>query len=100
MVSVVEPTPPIGTYYNGDFEYATRNGAIRTEVIGTPFAVTPDALKSRVLGLMKGQNRGKPAEFVTQNGDKTDAAYKVVAAFNLRPNYGGYDLCKYSADKL
>jgi hypothetical protein len=93
-VSVTDQVPPAPNYYDGDFEYATRNGAIRTEVVGQPFVVSPDALKARVLQLMDKQNRGVPANFVATNGNDTDPLYKVVAAFNLSGGYSGRDLCR------
>ncbi|MPY71894.1 MAG: hypothetical protein GEU92_17640 [Alphaproteobacteria bacterium] len=97
MVTVSEDVSPAPSYYDGDFEYATRNGAIRTEVIGQPFVVTPDTLKARVLHLMDGQNRGVATKFVATNGNDTDPAFKVVAAFNLSGGYSGRDLCRGTA---
>jgi hypothetical protein len=100
LVSVVEPQPPVGNYYNGDFEYATRNGAIRTEISGKPFAAAQDALDARVRTLMKHQNRGTPADFVAADGERTDPAYKVVVVFNMKRGYSGEDVCRLGASKV
>lgn len=97
FVAVSDHAVPAPSYFDGDFEYATRKGAIRTEVIGQPFVITPDALMARVLPLMDGQNRGRPANFVATSGEDTDPVYKVVAAFNLSGGYSGRDLCRGTA---
>lgn len=96
-VTVEDAPPPRFSYTNGDFEYATHKGAIVTEVVGNPFGIARQAFQDRVLSLMKGQNRGRPADFVATGGDRTFAPYKVVAAFNMPPYISGHDLCKGSA---
>lgn len=96
-VSVEDTPPPRYSYRDGDFEYATHKGAIVTEVVGNPFGGSRQQFESRVLGYMKGQNRGKPADFVAAGGDRTLAPYKVVAAFNMPSYISPHDLCKGSA---
>lgn len=85
---------PAPSYFNGDFDYATRLGAIRTEVAGLPFDTDPKTFQASVRSLMDRQNRGVPARFVAEHGDDTDPAFKVVVAFNLAPRYSGVDLCR------
>lgn len=81
-------------YFQGDFQYATRGGAIRTEVVGAPFEADPQKVENVVLALMSGRNFGRPVDFVATNSERTDPVYKVVVAFNVAPGYSGYTLCR------
>ena len=94
-VLVLDSAGPRHSYYDGDFEYATRNGAIVTEVVGNPFAMPKDRFDTEVRRLMYGQNEGLPVSFVERPASgKTDPAYKVVVAFNALPRVSGFELCE------
>ena len=82
------------SYFEGDFEYATRKGAIRTEVVGLPFQTDPQRLQAVVLALMSGRNFSRPADFVPANSERTDPPYKVMVAFNMAAGHSGYALCR------
>ena len=94
---VIQDAPGVTSrtsYYPGEIEYATRKGAIATTVLGNPFGGPKEEFDTRVLGLMKHQNRGVPAEFVATQGDRTDQVFNVVVAFNLPANIPARRLCK------
>ena len=92
---VVQDDPgPRGSLHPGDFEYATGNGAIETIIIGNPFGGPKQQFDAHVRNLMKHQNRGKPAEYVAGQTNRTDPLYKVVVAFNLPPGIGTDEMCK------
>lgn len=93
---VVQDSPgPRWSYFDGDFEYATRDGAIVTEVVGNPFQMPKDRFDAEVRRLMRNRTLGPPVEFVAgATPGKTDPLYKVVVAFNALPNMSGHELCK------
>lgn len=95
---VVQDDPgPRGGYFIGDFDYAAGNGAIETVVVGNPFGGPKPQFDARVRSLMKGQNRGVPADFVAGQTERTDPLYRVVVAFNLPPGFPTYDMCRNPA---
>ncbi len=93
---LVQDSPgPRHAYFDGDFEYATRDGAVVTEVAGNPFAMPKDRFDAAVRRLMYGQTEGLPVSFVERPASgKTDPAYKVVVAFNALPWVSGFELCE------
>ncbi len=98
MVVVQDSPGPRHAYFDGDFEYATRDGAIVTEVAGNPFAMPKQRFDDAVRRLMDGQTLGPPVTFA--NGPtpgKTDPHYKVVVAFNAPPGVSAFDLCRKGA---
>jgi hypothetical protein len=91
----VDDTPsPRYSYFVGDFDYAVHKGAILIQIVGNPFNVPDNAFRNVALAHMQGQNRGKPAKFVTVPDTETLPPFKVVAAFDMPANIDGYDLCK------
>ena len=93
---VVDDLPgPRYNYFDGDFEYATRDGAIVTVITGNTFGMPKAQFDKIVLDNMQGQNRGPPARFVaTPEKGKTDPLYKVVVAFNPAKSVSGWEMCK------
>ena len=97
---LIEDAPGLdsrASYYRGEFDYATRNGAIMTTIVGNPFAAPKPGFDARVVGLMKEQNRGVPAEFVAAHGARTDPVFSVVVAFNMAPGISPNRLCREPA---
>lgn len=94
MVSVQDSPGPRGSYFDGDLDYATREGAIVTIIAGNPFGGSKAQFDATVRQLMKGQNRGVPADFVAQPGARTDPLYKVVVAFDLAPGVSSRRMCE------
>lgn len=94
-VLVLDSPGPRHAYFDGDFEYATRDGAVVTEVAGNPFAMPKERFDTEVRRLMYGQTEGLPVSFVERpTSGKTDPTYKVVVAFNALPSVSGFDLCE------
>ena len=94
---MVDDSPgPRYSYFDGDFEYATRDGAIVTVITGPTFGMPKDRFDSMVLANMQGQNPGPPARFVAQpERGGTDPAFKVVVAFNAAKYVSGWEMCKH-----
>lgn len=93
-VVVYETTDPQYRYSAGDFDYATRKGAMHTIVAGNPFNMAKADFDARVLALMQGQNRGLPAKFVSSDGQEIDPLYKTVVAFNAATGTDEDELCR------
>jgi hypothetical protein len=92
---IIDDSPgPRYSYFDGDFEYATHQGAIVTEIAGNPFAGSSQDFGRTVRSYMHNQISGAPAEFVSEHGDKTVRPHKVVVAFNAPPNNDGHDICE------
>lgn len=93
---MVDDSPgPRYSYFNGDFEYATRDGAIVTVITGNTFGMPKDRFDKMVLDNMQGQNPGPPARFVAgAEPGATDPLYKVVVAFNAAKYVSGWEMCK------
>jgi hypothetical protein len=94
LVIVQDDPGPRSSYFIGYLDYATRNGAIETIVVGNPFGAAKNEFDKLVVSLMKHQNRGIPAEFVIGQNEKTIPLYKVAVVFNQRTNFPHYDMCK------
>jgi len=82
------------TYDAADLDYAHRKGAIEAVVAGDPFGGDQAAFGTRVRALMKGQNRGQPADFVAAQGPRTDPLYKTVVVFDPVPGIGADEMCR------
>lgn len=92
-VVIYDYVGPRGSYYDGEFEYATHRGAIVTELGGNPFAISEERFRDLMLDNMRGNNRGRPADFVTAPSERTLPVYKTVAVFNLATGVDDSDLC-------
>ena len=92
-VIIYDEIGPRGSYFNGDFEYATHRGAIVTELGDNPFAISDERFRALMLDNMRGNNRGRPADFVTAPSERTLPVYKTVAVFNLAIGVDDSDLC-------
>jgi len=68
-------------YSNGSFEYAARNGVIKTEVVGDPFGGSPN-FAERVADYLYGATRSVPVKFALQPDGRGSAPYHVVMVFN------------------
>jgi hypothetical protein len=79
-------------YSNGDFEYAARNGEMRTEVVGDPFGNTP-GIATTVAEHMYRANRGPIVKFVLAPEGGGSAPFHVVMVFNPPPRVSGADAC-------
>ena len=91
---VVQDEPaPRGAYYEGEFDYATKKGAIHTIVAGNPFGGSDEEFGTLVRGLMYEQNRDLPAEFVASPNVRTSPPYKVVVAFNKARSISPDEMC-------
>jgi hypothetical protein len=88
-------TEPVGAqrYSNGDFEYAARNGEMKTEVAGNPFGGTAPNFAPLVTEYMQNANRSIPVRFVLEPQGKGSAPYHVVMAFNPPRGYLARDAC-------
>jgi hypothetical protein len=75
--------PNMTNYMNGEFEYASKSGEIRTQVVGNPFGIPQDQVDRAVTAAMYGANRGNPVVFTTHPTREPDNPYKVVMAFGL-----------------
>jgi hypothetical protein len=92
---IVESYPHIPAGYNeGDFEQATRKGAITTIVVGSPFSAQSGDFADRVRALMKDRVGIAPVTFVPSPGDNTTAPFKVVVVFNARDNASNSTICE------
>jgi len=98
-VVVHESPEPHYRYNAGDFDYATRKGAMHTVVVGNPFGMAKADFDARVLDLMQGRNSGASAKFVASAGPETDPLYKTVVAFDTPTGTSRDDLCR-NADRM
>jgi len=97
-VMVQDYPGPREDYFDGDFEYATRDGFIVAEVVGNPFNMPQERFDAAVRDLMDGQTAGPPVTFLKDpTPGKTDAQYRVVVAFNTPSRISGFDLCEKGA---
>lgn len=87
-------TQPVGPqrYSNGDFEYAARNGAMKTEVVGNPFGAAPN-FAPLVIEYMQNANRSVPVKFVLAPEGGGSAPFHVVMAFNPPQGSVARDAC-------
>ncbi len=70
-------------FYDGSFQYATRSGAIKTFVIGSPFSGgAADGFAANVRNAMGNAPFGHDVAFVPATRDKSKNAFHVVALFN------------------
>lgn len=84
-------------YDPGEFEEATRKGAIETVVKGNPFDVDKVSFDASVLKLMNGQSRVYGVKFVQKPNSQTDPRFRVVVAFNLPISAGSISICRDTA---
>ena len=87
------PRSPIG-YSGGDFEFATPNGAIVTEVLGNPFSGQQNVFANRVRSLLKNQVGDFPTTFVSKPGANTTPPYRIIVVFNPRGNASYNAICE------
>jgi len=95
---VYESGPASSNYMDGEFEYAAKDGQIRTEVLGNPFGVPKDRVESAVTAAMRGANRGPEVAFSTQPGAAAASSYaaspyKVVVAFDVPAGLVNDSIC-------
>lgn len=91
---VVQDAPaPRGGYYDGEFDYASRKGAILTVIAGNPFGGSKFEFDNFVRGHMYGQNRELLADFVASQTERTSPPYKVVVAFNKGRSISPNEMC-------
>jgi hypothetical protein len=94
-VTVHEPVGP-QRYTDSDFQYAARNGEIKTEVVGNPFG--DDAgFAAAVVEHMQNAQRGPPARFVLAPERGGSEPYRVVMAFNPPRNATADQACARAA---
>jgi hypothetical protein len=88
-------TEPVGVqrYSNGDFEYAARNGVMKTEIVGNPFGGAAPNFAPRVIEYMQNANRGIPVKFALEPEGRGSAPYHVVMAFNPSRGSLARDAC-------
>ena len=67
---------------DGDFDYAARNGEVRTAVFGNPFGAPTGGFTATVTRNMRGANPGKPVAFTPRPTGGGSGAYHVVMLFN------------------
>lgn len=93
---VVQDSPgPRFSYFDGDFEFATRKGAIVTDVAGNPFGMNQRQFADIIRNTMRGQvDVATKADFVASGNDATAPPYRIVVAFNPPPRIDNFDLCK------
>ena len=96
-VYVQDEPAPRGNYWEREFDYATRKGAIWTIVVGNPYGGSDKEFADLVRKTMYQQNRELPAEFVGNKSDRTSAPYKVVVVFNKTLSASPDELCAKSA---
>lgn len=96
-VRVVEPGSG-QSYYDGVFEYATRDGSIKTVVVGAPFVPGATNVAALTTETMKGANRGPTVDFVPVSWPQSDGGYRVVVVFNGATAFTAEDVCKLGAE--
>ncbi len=79
-VTVYEPTHT-QLYSNGSFDYAARNGVMKTEVVGDPFGGSPN-FAEKVADYLYGATRSVPVKFALRPEGTGSAPYHVVMVFN------------------
>lgn len=84
-------------YVPGEFEHATRKGAIQTIVAGNPFDGNKSEFDARIFNLMLGQSRVLDVKFVGKPAPQTDPRFRVVVAFNLPTSSGNSSICRDAA---
>jgi hypothetical protein len=68
-------------YSNGSFDYAARNGVMKTEIVGDPFGGAPN-FAEKVTDYLYGATRSVPVKFALQPQGTGSAPYHVVMIFN------------------
>ena len=86
-------------YVDGDFEFATQNGELRTSVYGVPFAMNKARFDTLVTGHMKGAALGRDVAFRTKTQGRGSGAYHAVLIFNPERGTSPYEACS-APDKV
>lgn len=81
-------------YYEGSFEYATKDGSINTYVAGTPFSDATKNLKNTVTSMMYGATLGKNINFVTAEPNTAKYGFHIIVSFNISAPISVDDVCE------
>ena len=94
-VKVVEHTDS-QNYYDGAFEYATKDGKINTYIAGSPFA-GPEAelkFKNNVFSNLYGSTFGRDVNFKSSKPNSEKYGFHVVVTFNAVNHLSVGDICE------
>ena len=80
-------------YYQGSFEFATKEGAIDTYVVGKPFPNAQEKFTKSVTSMMYGATIGRDVKFVAAGPNTTKYGFHVVIAFNAIAPISVEDIC-------
>lgn len=82
-------------YYDGAFEYATRDGEIDTVVLGSPAGPASADFAEATATQMKGATPGRVVTFRPVPWTAPDdRRFRIVALFNGKPPFVDSDLCQ------
>ena len=81
-------------YYDGAFEFATKEGKINTHVAGTPFLATADDFNNQVTTIIYGANFGKNVNYIPSPPNTDKYGYHIVIAFNVVEPVSIEDICQ------
>lgn len=81
-------------YYDGAFEYATKDGEIKTYIAGTPFSSPQSKFNKTVLSTLYGSNVGQKVKFTEATPNTTKYGFHVVIAFNATNTLSVADICE------
>jgi hypothetical protein len=80
-------------YYEGSFEYATKEGAINTYVAGKPFSNPGKNFTKSVTSMMYGATTGRDIKFVEASPNTSKYGFHIVIAFNSVTSISVEDVC-------
>lgn len=94
-VKVVEHTDS-QNYYDGAFEYATKDGKINTYIAGSPFAGkdAEEKFKNSVFSMLYGSTFGRNINFNPAKPNSAKYGFHVVVTFNAVNNLSVGDICE------
>ncbi len=81
-------------YYDGAFEFATKDGKINTHVVGSPFSAAAGNFKNTVTSMMYGSTFGRNVKFVSSPPNTEKYRFHVVVTFNVTRSINMADLCE------
>ena len=80
-------------YYQGSFEFATKEGAINTYVVGKPLPNAQEKFTKSLTSMMYGATIGRDIKFVAAEQNTTKYGFHVVVAFNAIAPISVEDIC-------
>lgn len=81
-------------YYDGAFEYATKDGSINTYIAGAPFLSPGPEFKNTVISNLYGATLGRNVNFIDAKPNTERYGFHIVVAFNTTNPLGADDICR------